>query len=172
MTNSSLTPDEARAALAEVDRRQHSAVDAAYDTPAAYFPALGGMLLALGGLYASNEWVEEQFGFAASVVAFVAGIALFAACLALLAGWTLRQQRATPSGKRLNANRDTVVIMIGAAVLLAAIFGIAFTTVDNNKDAVSLSLVLLAVVIAAGGRPLQALVRRRAHRRIERRATR
>jgi len=160
------TPDEAREALAAVDRRRVDAVDAAYATPWWYFAAIGGLLLVLGGVQLADDWIEGNWGETASVLVVVGSGLVICAGLGLSIGLVARQVRATPAPGTAPTNRDMQVLAIACGVLVLAVFGISWALTGRGDHAVALAAMALGVITVVGGIPLRNTLRRRARARV------
>ncbi|MFC4336645.1 hypothetical protein [Salininema proteolyticum] len=155
------TPEQAIAALDDSRRRERAAVNAAFDTPWWYFASLSGALITCGGLIALSEPIGESYGFPLEVSTVFAAIIAFAAIFGIVVRKVT--QRQTAAARPTYATKREGWAYVGGAIFVAlSVYLGAKIAFDSNFVAMS----LLAVVIAVGGVPFQAMVRRRALRRL------
>ena len=160
------TPEEARAALASVSERQHAAIDAAYSTPPWYFVLLGFTMVLLSGVYLASDWVETHLSFGLSIVVILVGGGFCVGAMGALAAYGINRRRAIPPGGDVQNPRAMRMTMLWSLIAVIAVWGIVFAIVGELMPSTAIMLAIAGVAIGAGGYPMQALNRRRAHRKV------
>jgi len=160
------TPEEARAALASVNDQQHTAIDAAYNTPPWYFWLLGLTMVVLAGVYVGSDWVETHMSFGLSIVVIFVGGTFCVAAMAALAAYGINRRRAIPPGGDVKNPRGVLTLALWSVVGVGAVWGLSFAIVGELTTATAMALAVVGVIIGVGGYPLHALMRRRAHSRV------
>ncbi|GIG71012.1 hypothetical protein [Phytomonospora endophytica] len=162
------TPEEAREALAAVTRQKHTAVDAAYSTPAWYFAMIGGFTLFSGSLYLTKDWVERAWGEPASFAILIGGVLISTTLLAAVsARFVQRRDAVPPGGDFTNNRRGLLITLLVAAVGALVLYFAAYAAIGDWDYALGVMLVAVALTVGAAGKPIQNLMRRRAHRRVD-----
>lgn len=160
------TPAEAAAALADARRRQHDAVDAAYNTPAWYFWGIAALLALFAVVYGTNDWIEQHLGRGLALTVFIVGILIPCAGLGALVGAVVRRAPAAVSKPPVTF-KDVLLIAGACVVAIIAAFGITYALLGELEPSTMVVLLLMALLCGFGGRPLQQRIRARAHRALD-----
>lgn len=162
-TPEAIDPAQAEAALATARRQQRAAIMHTYNTPRWFFYCLGAALLIFSAVYLLDSWIEAQFGFAASIIAYFVGLLFFFGCLFTLLLAVSKKQRTQPVEpfKALGSRRTIVLAALGVFAVFALLWVAGYLLLGSMQHAGATVLGLVAVTIAVGGKPFQRLIRDR-----------